>query len=272
MIRLALRFLFPVLAVGLAVSASSLAASAQSRTGFFIEQLRSASDFRVRTQAALALGASEDPAALAPLCEGLNDASDSVRSAAAAAVGKLKNPAGAACLKRHLGESNGSVRAVIERSIKALEGGSKVPPPPGPNDTFYVAIGPVTDRTGRGDGSVQQLVTVAMQDKLLSLRGYAVAPAGEAPPVAKRVIKDHSLKGFFLQTRVEPPQSSGGDLTVVIRVTMWTYPAKSLQGEFAPKLTMSGAVPGDKESENNLIKIAVENAIDSFARIAASTN
>ncbi len=272
MIRLALRVLFPVLAVVFGVSASALPASGQSRTGFFIEQLKSATDFRVRTQAALALGASDDPAALAPLCEGLNDASDSVRSAAAAAVGKLKNPAGATCLRRHLGESNGGVRAVIERSLKTLEGGSKVPPPPGPNDTFYVAIGPVTDKTGRGDASVQQLVTVAMQDKLLSLRGYAVAPAGETAPGAKRVIKDNGLKGFFLQTRVEPPQSNGSDLTIVIRVTMWSYPAKSLQGEFAPKLTMSGATTGDKESENNLIKMAVESAIESFARVAASTN
>jgi len=261
-----------LLGIFLAVSASSLSVSGQGKTGFFTEQLKNATDFRVRTQAALALGASDDPGAVAPLCDALNDASDSVRSAAAAALGKLKNTVGAGCLKRHLGETNAAVRSVVERSLKLLAGGSKVPPPPGPNDTFYVAIGPVTDKTGRADSSVQDLVAMTMQDKLLSLRGYAVAPAGESVPVAKRVIKDKGLKGYFLQTRVETPQSNGADLTVVIRVTMWSYPAKALQGEFAPRLTMSGASAGDKDSENNLIKMAVEKAVESFARVAESTN
>lgn len=258
----------------LALCAVTLGGHAEGRVGFLIDQLKNASDFRLRTQAALALGASDDPSAAAPLCEALADTSDSVRSAAAAALGKLKNPAGLPCLQSHLNEKNASVRSVIERSANQLGGASwpAKPPPPGPNDNFYVAIGQVTDRTGRDDNSVEQLVGATMQQKLLSLGGYAVAPQGENATSARKVMKQKNLRGFMLQTRVEPPRSTGSDLTIQVRVTLWTYPGKALQGEFSPKLTMSGASTGDRESENSLIKMAIEKAIESFAQVAASTN
>jgi hypothetical protein len=254
----------------------SVVARADGRLSFLIDQLKTASDFRLRTQAALALGASEDPSAQSPLCDALDDDNDSVRSAAAAALGRLKSPAGLPCLKDHLEEeTNASVRSVVARSVQLLQGGgskSGKPPAPGPDDNYYVAIGPVTDKTGRGDKSVNDLVAVTMQEKLLSFTGFAVAPNGETPTVAKRVLKQHALKGFLLQARVEPPRPNGTSLTIEVRVTLWTYPARALQGEFSPKLTMSGAAPGDRDAEDNLIKMAIERAIDSFAKVVASTN
>lgn len=263
--------------VVLAMLGMSLEATAQSRFAFLVDQLRNATDFRLRTQAALALGGSDEPLAVDPLCQALDDSNDSVRSAAAAALGKLKNPGGASCLKSHLeDETNASVRSVMERSSQLLEGGggakSNKPRPPGATDSYYVAIGPVTDKTGRSDKSVGDMVAVSMQDKLLSLSGFAVAPSGESPAVAKRVLGKFSLKGFLLQTRVEPPRANGGGLTVEVRVTLWTYPGRALQGEFSPKLTMSGASIGDRDSEDNLIKMAVERAIESFAKVAAASN
>jgi hypothetical protein len=272
MIRWPLR----ALVVGLlSIVAGAPASAAEGRVPFFIDQLKNATDFRLRTQAALALGASDDPMAVAPLCGGLDDASDTVRGASAAALGKLKNPAGLTCLKRHAGDPSASVRSVIDRSVQLLEsvgGKPGKPPPPGPNDSVYVAIGVVTDKTGRGDDSVAQLVTGALQNKLLATRGYAVAPQGETGATARKVIRQNSLRGYMLQARVEPPRSNGGDLTILVRVTMWSYPEKALQGEFSPKLTMPGASIGDRESEDNLIKMAVERAVDSFAQVVASSN
>jgi HEAT repeats len=273
MIRLPYRI--GVLGAFFVVLLASWQASAQGKVPFLLDQLKNATDFRVRTQAALALGASDDPSAVAPLCDALDDSSTSVRSAAAAALGKLKSPAGVPCLRDHASETNASVRSVIERSLGALQGSSawpSKPPPPGPNDTYYVAIGPVADKTGRDDKTVEQLVGSTMQDKLLSLRGYAVAPQGESAPAARRVVKQKSLRGYLLQTRVEPLRTGSNGLTVQVRVTMWSYPDKALQGEFSPKLTMQGASAGDKESEDNLIKMAIENAIESFAKVTASTN
>jgi hypothetical protein len=273
MIRLPLR----ALAIGLflIVASSPQSSAAEGRVSFLIDQLKNATDFRLRTQAALALGASDDPAAVAPLCSGLDDVSESVRSASAAAMGKLKNPAGLGCLRRHGGDSSASVRSVLDRSVQLLEsaaGKPGKPPPPGPNDSIYVAIGTVTDKTGRSDDSVSQLVATALQHKLLATRGYAVAPQGETGTVARKVMRQNSLRGYLLQARVEPPRTNGSDLTILVRVTMWSYPDKALQGEFAPKLTMPGASIGDRDSEDNLIKMAVERAVDSFAQVVASSN
>ncbi len=272
MIRLPLR----ALTVGLlSIVAWAPVHAAEGRVAFFVDQLKNATDFRLRTQAALALGASEDPAALAPLCAGLDDASDTVRSASAAALGKLKNPAGLVCLKRHSSDPSASVRSVVDRSVQTLEasiGKAAKPPPPGPNDSVYVAIGVVTDKTGRSDDSVTQLVAGALQSKLLATRGYAVAPQGETGVTARKVIRQNNLHGYMLQARVEPPRASGNGLTILVRVTMWSYPDKALQGEFAPKLTMPGANLGDRESEDSLIKMAVERAVDSFAQVVAASN
>src|SRR5262245_3262661 len=123
MIRLPLRALvFGLLSIVVWTAPSSAAEG--GRVPFLIDQLKNATDFRLRTQAALALGASEDPVAVSPLCGGLDDPSDSVRSASAAALGKLKNPGGLVCLKRHSGDSSASVRSVIDRSVQILESAS----------------------------------------------------------------------------------------------------------------------------------------------------
>jgi hypothetical protein len=270
MIRSPIRVL--ALGIGAFMAACLFSAPASADVDYFIDQLSNANDFRVRTQAALALGASDDKAAVEPLCSALDDTNDSVRSAAAAALGRLKNPKGLPCLKSHLGESSASVLSVIQRSAKALQGGkSGKPPPPGPNDSVYVAIGPVSDKTGRGDKSVSDAVRSIIQDKLLSFQGYAVAPAGESSGAAKKVIKKHgSLKGFMVRTRVDAPHAEGDELVVQVGITMWTYPGGDLKASFSPKLRMQGASPGDRESEDSLVKMAIESAIENFAKQAAS--
>src|SRR6185437_1562549 len=98
----------------------------------------------------------------------------------------------------------------------------------------------------------------------------AVAPKSETAAQGARVVKANRLKGFLLIATVDPPAYSGGDLSQGIRISMWTYPEKALQAEFAPKLTQSGATKGDKDSENLLMKMCAENAVESFQKVAAS--
>jgi hypothetical protein len=270
------RALLLSLAIGLSLGPA--VARAQSKVSQLAEQLRTSDDFRVRTQAALALGASGEDAAVKPLCDGLGDANASVKVAAAAALGKLGKPAGLPCMRAALGrESMASVKSQLEKSIAALEkaGGSSgapapaAPPPPGPDAKYYVAI-QVTNKTGRPAAEVDAIVRAAMQDKLLAKKGYAVAPKGEAPSQGGQIVKAKRLKGFFLIATVEPPVYGGGDLSQVVRVSMWSYPDKSLQGEFAPKLTQSGTSKGDTQSEAVLMKMCAESAIETFQKVAAS--
>ena len=252
------------------------AAQADPRTSYLTDQLKSNDDYRVRTQAALALGASGDNAAVKPLCDALGDSNASVKVAAAAALGKLGKPAGLPCLESALKrESAHSVKTQIDKSITALRsggssaGGASTPPLPDAKTKVYVAI-QVTNKTSRGAGDVDALIRSAIQEKLLAKPGFAVAPKSETPAQGGPIVKSKKLKGFFLIATVEAPVYAGGNLSQTVRISMWSYPDKALQGEFAPKLTQSGTPKTDVESEDALMKLCVENAIESFQKVVAS--
>lgn len=244
---------------------------ANQRTSYLAAQLKSHEDYRVRTQAALALGASGDEAAVKPLCDALGDSNASVKVAAAAALGKLGKPSGLACLQQaEPREQTPSVKAQIQKSIAALSsGGVPAPPPPGADTKYYVAI-EVSNKSGRPESEIEPLIRSAMQAKILSRAGYAVAPKGETVAQSKKILKNKKIQGFYLLATVEPAIYQNGNLTQVVRVSMWTYPAKALQGEFAPKLTQSGTPTKDIQSENMLMKMCVENAVETFHKIVAS--
>ena len=105
-----------VLAIALVVA--PVAARADSRTDFLIQRLQS-DDFRVRTNAALALGATNDDAAVNPLCGALEDGSEVVRQASAVALKRLLRASSLACLKRRLdAEKNDSVKLQISRAVE----------------------------------------------------------------------------------------------------------------------------------------------------------
>ncbi len=242
---------------------------AESKTGVAVQQLKTSDDFRVRTQAALALGASGDDAAVKPLCDALSDDNVMVKQSAAAALGKLGKGAGLSCLKTALTkETAPGPKKQIQKAIDALAG-SAAPPPPGPDSKYYVAI-EVTNKSKRPQDEVESLVRGAMQAKLLGKTGYAVAPKGESAADAGKIVKSKKLAGYYLIASVEPPVYEGGNLTQVVRVSMWTYPTKALKGEFTPKLTQSETPKADPEGEKVLIKMCAENAVDTFVKVAAS--
>lgn len=253
---------FALLALSMATPAS--AESVEN----LAKELKGNEDFRVRTQAALSLGKSNQVDAVAPLCEALaSDGSDAVRGAAAAALGKLgKKEALSACLEaRKDAESSASVKSQIEKSIALLnKSATKIPP----GAKYYVSIGKVNNKTQRSE--VDSLVREAAAKKLTSMDGYAVAPKGEVSAAAKKVIDEKSLKGFQLLTTIDPPSYDGDKLTVVVKVTVTTYPGSSILAGFTPKLTQTGVSGADKSSEDELMKMAVERALESLEKVASS--
>ena len=229
------------------------------------KELKENEDFRVRTQAALSLGKSGQTEAVAPLCEALGgDSSDAVRGASAAALGKLGKQEGLPCLEaRKEAESSASVKSQIEKSIGALSK-SKVPP----GSKYYVSVGKVNNKTQRSE--VDGIVRDVAVKKLGTMSGYAVAPKGEASGAAKKIIDEKSLKGFQLLTTVDAPVYEGDKLTVAIKVTVTTYPGSSILAGFNPTLTQSGVSGTDKASEDELVKMAVERALESLEKVAPS--
>ncbi len=266
-----MRRLPAALALVLAVTLSQ-GASAQTKVAEAAQQLKTSDDYRVRTQAALALGASGDAAAVQPLCGGLKDKTPVVRSAAAAALGKLGKSGGLSCLKgARPGESDTGVAAQIDQSIGKLEGGGggDAPPPPGPNAKYYVAI-EVANKSSKPAGEVEKLVRSTLQSKLLGTSGFAIAPKAETPAQGGQVVKTKNLKGFYLIATVEAPVYANGNLVQSLKLSIWSYPEKALKGQVSPKLTQSGTPSADPAGETELIKMCSESAAGSFIKIVGT--
>lgn len=276
MARLALRILVGVFAMLVAT-----AAFAQSRVDFLAERLKfppsqgQPDDFRVRTNAALALGATNDDAAVAPLCGGLSDPSEVVRQAVAVALKRLARPSSAGCLKqRQAVESNSSVKLQIQRAIEAVDaassgggnGGGGGPPPEVTGAKFYVSISPVANQTTRPTPEIERIVHEAIAKKLADLGEYQLAPPGESNAAAKAVISSRHLKGYYLGVSVDAFDYSGGNLRVRVRIAVSSYPGKDLRGEVPQAATMPGARPGDKGAEDQLMSLVAAGAAQAFAQ------
>jgi len=255
------RFAFAVLLCGVGSLVSRAALADDADVDHLVQNLAGGSDFRIRTQAALALGASKSRRAVDPLCNGLADANATVRAASAAALGRLRM-GGSECLSKRLAsEPSETVKSAIQ---KALD-------PVFTTDTkFYVAIGKVTDKTGRSGDEVDSMVRGAMSGAVTTLPVLTIAPAGEVVADAKRRLAPHgNVKAYFLSPRLGPPDYSGGNLTIRIEIAMFSYPDKALIGSFSKKLTEQGVSAPDRDSENELIKSVAERAIEQFSQLAA---
>lgn len=224
------------------------------------EKLRNADDFRVRTQAALALGASKSSRAVDPLCDGLDDSNTTVRAAAAAGLGKLRK-GGVECLEKALGsEQSDSVKAVIKKSIRRIK--KKLGGALGPGSKVYIAV-EVTNKTSLRDGRVTNRVRKGADSALRRMEGWVLAPDGETPDEAKKLLAKHSgVDAFFLSPKVKS-KSAGGVTKVKLEVAVFTYPGKALKGMFSITVGMEGEESDDLLED--LIKEASKAAFKKFA-------
>jgi hypothetical protein len=260
--------------------AGSSAALADGRVTFLAERLKyppspgQPDDFRVRTNAALALGSTNDDEAVTPLCSGLADPSELVRQAVAVAIKRLARGSSLDCLQRRLPlETNASVKLQIQRAIEAVEaangGGGSAPDAIAPfvaSAKYYVSISPVVNNTTRSAAEIERTVHEAIASKLAQLGGYQLAPGGETNDGAKAVIAKRKLKGFYLAVSVDKLDYSEGSLRVRVKVAVFSYPGKDLRGEVPAGATLPGARPGDRAAEDELIGLVATRAAELFAQ------
>ncbi len=232
-----------------------------------IAKLGTNPDFRVRTQAALALGATKQKSAVPPLCRALSDGNTTVRAAAAAALGKLKL-GGSDCLKARIAvEQNATAKAAMEKSLAIL----LTPPEPviTSETKFYLAIAKTTDKSGRTGDGVDRMVRGAMEGAAPPL-GIVLAPAAETQEQGKKRLAAHpKVKAFYFSPRVAPIEYVGGNLKVKLEIAFFTYPEKAMIGTFTVPLTQEGVDGPDPASEDDLLKMAAARALEKFAPIAA---
>jgi hypothetical protein len=256
-------------------------ARAEGRNEFLATRLRfppppgQVDDFRVRTNAALALGATNDEEAVAPLCAGLADPSEVVRQAVAVALKRLRRASESDCLRARMSiETSGTVKVEIQRALDAIDassggGGSGTgggAPPTVANARYYVALSSVTNNTSRPTGDIERVVKDAITSKLAQLGEYQLAPPGESSGAAKAAIAKRRLKGYYLGIGVEKFDYSDGNLRVRVRIAVFSYPGRDLRGEVPAGATLPGARPGDKGAEDQLLTVVAGQAADLFAQ------
>jgi hypothetical protein len=274
--RCALRFAL-ALTLAFAVIGRPALLFADARTAFLIDRLKyppaagQSDDFRVRTNAALQLGRTDDDAAVQPLCDALSDPSDVVRLAVAAGLKRLGRPAAVPCLNARIGvETNDAAKTQMQQTVTAIgaSGGGGGGGGSGnvANAKYYVALSKVTNNTGRPQAEVDAVVLGAIQAKLASLGNAQLAPVGESPTAARGVISGRHLKGYYLSILVDKFDYSGGNLRVKVKLAVFTYPGKDLRGEVPVSPVQSGVSPGDKSSEDNLMGLAAGHAVELFAQ------
>jgi len=271
------------LALILILLPSERVAYAQSHPSipFLVDRLK-ASDFKVRTNAALALGAieGEDSAlTVEPLCGAISDQSDVVRQAAAAALKRVGRSEALSCLKNQLAsETSDPVRLQLTRAVEAIEGAANAPtngpPRENPNAKFYISLSPISNSSGRVQSEVEAIVVKAIREKLDAAGQFQLAPTKESPAEAKAVMAKRKLKGFYLSITVDKFAYFDGKLKVTLRMAVFTYPGKDLRGQVPKSLTQDGVVmqggQGDRGAEDNLLGMAAQFASDDFIQNATN--
>lgn len=248
---------------------------AEGKTAFLAEQLRKNTDFRVRVDAALKLGTSDDQAAVKPLCVCLDDQSEveAVRVACAAALGKLKKEGTKQCLDKNAKDSSSKVREQVGTSLKALggsapSGGGAIqcpnPPASGGKPKYLVGV-TVSNKSSRPDGEIKPLVEKEVVCKLQSMPRFKTVGDGDNDPkkMAATVSKE-KLDGYYLAVSVEPIKYDSGNLKVSMKLTIMSH-TRDIKGELGKSLTMPGVSSPSKSDEDDLIKTAAEKLVNDFA-------
>lgn len=259
----------------------STARADSERVKFLSEKLK-AEDFRVRTNAALSLGAENDDGAVDPLCNALSDASEVVRQASAVALKRLNRSRSLGCLKAREGnESNDGVKVQITRAIEAISaggigggggggGGSDETPKNIPGAKYYVLLSSVGNSTSRGTPEIEAIVLKAMKAKLEAAGTIQLAPRSETLEAAKSVIAKRKIKGFYLAVAIDKFDYSGGNLRVKVKVGVFSYPNKSLLGNVDKAMTAQGISGTDKGTEDQLLDLAAAKVSEQFAENASA--
>ncbi len=244
----------------------SMTAQASDAIEKNISLLRSSSDFRVRTQAALALGASASSRAVTPLCQALADDNRTVRIASATALSRLRK-GGDGCLSARVKvERDSAVLSALKNALARLGAGAE--PAIGPSTKFYVAIQKLAGPERLADPVRKAFVKAGSENP-----SVAFAPAGESQSTASSVLSKHSgAKGFLLAPRLSRPVYQDGMLQVKMSVAIMSYPGNALIGSYSKTVGMGGIASENTEAENELVVMAAEESMKQFLAIAPTLN
>jgi hypothetical protein len=234
------------------------------------KELERGEDFRIRTQAALALGASGRPESVAFLCRGLADTKQAVRAAAAAALGKLRQ-GGRSCLEQHLKvESSTTVKAIALRSLAQIQSGednelpAETPAVIDASTRFYVVIQTASEASDSPRlQQLKKLTRRALSSALAARKGFVVAPEMEnATDSTKRIGGKKAIRGLMLAPVVRQPAYKGESLVVQMEVAVFRFPDRALKATIPVKLTQTNVSERGVQVEDELVRAAAGRVVE----------
>jgi hypothetical protein len=242
--------------LGLCLSLTTVAA-ADARTDFLIRMLGTSAQFRVRTQAALALGGQAPASSVTQaLAKALSDEHPAVRAASAASLGRLKDPAATAALRAAQSDKDSSVRQAVKTALEALGAGSGAvassssssssgtsstkPYPSSAPATYYVGVGVPGSQVGLSAPALRGLRDHVVQ-QVTQMEGVRIAPENEDKKAAAKVIGSAKLVGYFVDSSVTKVESRpDGSVRAQVSVVIGTYPGRDIRAMLSGAATVSG--------------------------------
>lgn len=219
------------------------------------QRLAHADDFRVRLQAALELGKTADPDALAPLVRGLDDSNASVRTAAAAALEQLGDARAVPALDRHRRDHSASVRHQVERSLAAFAAAAEQGKRPA---RLLVKLGPMRNQTSVKSRRIEAELERESRKKLSQLPGVRVIARAEDVSAADK----KKLPVVMVTGHIQKLQASreGSDIVYSARVEyiLHTMPDESIAAK------VSGSASGTlsaREARNEARAAALRHEV-----------
>lgn len=244
-----------ILAFALWVHASGVRAD-DPRNAYLIKLLQGSSQFRVRAQAAISLGAVESSSgAIGALTAALSDGHPAVRAAAANSLGRIGTGASVAVLRKLDRDPEEPVRSAAQVAIAKLTTATQASvfasarsnptpePEPGPGpQLYYVAIAAPATRVTTIDRKVLADARNFIKQRVGQIRGVVLAPDVEDNHAADRVLKKNNLKGFYLDSSIVSVEKKGSAGTrVSVSVIVATYPGRDMRAIMQGAATVSGA-------------------------------
>jgi len=228
-------------------------AVADARTDFLVRMLSTSTQFRVRVQAALALGAqSPDAKIVGALARALGDGHPSVRAASATALERLNDGSALPALRNAQRDRDSDVRRAVDKAIASISGssggqrpdtgGGEVGPAPTPSGpaTYYVGVGIPGDRVGLPATEISRLHDYVVRT-VQAIEGVVIAPERESESAARSVISQRRLAGFYVDgsvTKVEVRPD--GAVRAEVSVVVGMYPGRSIKAMLSGAATVPG--------------------------------
>jgi len=218
-----------------------------------------ASDFRVRVTAALALGKKKELSAVGALSQALKDDNGAVRAAAAAALGLIGDTSAMSAIERARdSEKDANVKSSMEKALSTLKGQRKT--------KVIVSVSRTENKSG--EPKVSSLFTSAIKSEIGRIPGVEVAPSEKD---AVEQAKQRNLPTLALDAKLTSlsKSTSGADTAIAANVELLIrkIPEQSLKATVkgnAKALMNSKALKNDADVaalREDAVKAAVQSAI-----------